>query len=61
MSINDKRQFIFTLADDDVHFFMYVAGSAQENIYDCEYLEGVPRIKCFSLILFKKFILMRVR
>ena len=32
MSNNDKRQFIFTSADDDVHFFMYVAGSAQENI-----------------------------
>ena len=55
MSNNDKRQFIFTSADDDVHFFMYVAGSAQEIIYDREYLEGFP------LILFNKFILIRVR
>ena len=36
MSNNDKRQFIFTSADDDVHFFMYLAGSAQENIYERE-------------------------
>ena len=34
MSNNDKRQFIFTSADDDVHFFMYVAGSAQENRHE---------------------------
>ena len=32
MSNNNKRQFIFTSVDDDVHFFMYIAGSAQENI-----------------------------
>ena len=36
MGNNDKRQFIFTLADDDVYFFMYVAGSAQENINECD-------------------------
>ena len=34
MSNNDKRQFIFTSADDDVHFFMYIAGSAQENRHE---------------------------
>ena len=38
MSNNDKRQFIFTSADDDVHFFMYVAGSAQENINERVYM-----------------------
>ena len=39
MSNNDKRQFIFTSADDDVHFFMYVAGSAQESRHEREYLK----------------------